>query len=72
MQTALGPITATAIFGALHGMFDRRFILWMVFATLAGAIFASVTAFSGNILAATVAHALVNGLNLNRTTQEFG
>ena len=72
MQSALGPIVSTIIFGVLHGLFDRRFILWMVFATLAGAIFAAATQITGNILAATIAHALVNGVNLRRLMQEFG
>ena len=70
LQSAVGPLFATAIFGILHGMFDRRFILWMVFATIAGAIFAMLTVVQGNIVAATVAHAFVNGINLRRMTQE--
>ena len=66
MQSAWGPEIATVIFGILHGMFDRRFILWMLFATLAGAVFSIMTVFSGNIVPAALAHALINGINLRR------
>ncbi len=66
IQSAWGPEIATVIFGILHGMFDRRFILWMLFATLAGAVFSMMTVFSGNIMPAALAHALINGINLRR------
>jgi len=66
IQSAWGPEIATVIFGILHGMFDRRFILWMLFATLAGAVFSIMTVFAGNIVPAALAHALINGINLRR------
>ena len=64
MQLSWGPIWATLIFLLLHTGPGPVFRTWTVFAALAGGIFAALTYYRGNVLAAAVAHLLVNWINL--------
>lgn len=64
LQSSLGWIWATLIFTLLHSGPGRVFRIWTAFALVAGLAFAALTSYRGNILAATVAHVLVNWINL--------
>lgn len=65
MQSSLGWIWATLIFTLLHHGPGRIFRIWTAFALVAGLAFAALTHYRGNILAAVVAHFLVNWINLH-------
>lgn len=65
MQSSLGWIWATLLFALLHHGPGRIFRVWTAFALVAGLAFAALTQYRGNILAATVAHFLVNWINLH-------
>lgn len=64
VQGSWGWVWATALFAALHTGPGRHFRMWTLFALLAGLLFAGLTSETGNLLAAIVAHGLVNGVNL--------
>jgi membrane protease YdiL (CAAX protease family) len=64
MQTAWGWPIACLLFALLHTGRDRSFWLWTLFAGLSGLAFAGLTLWSGNLLAAVVAHCLFNAVNL--------
>ena len=64
LQSSVGWIWATLIFTLLHTGPGRVFRLWTAFAFVAGLLFALLTLYRGNILAAFVAHFLVNWINL--------
>lgn len=66
LQGALGPITATLLFGLLHSGPGRAFRLWTVFACLAGALFGTLMQWRGNLLAPVVGHFVINAVNLYR------
>jgi membrane protease YdiL (CAAX protease family) len=64
VQGSWGWLVATALFALLHTGPSRAFRLWTLFALVAGVLFAVLTLATGNLLAAIVAHAGVNGVNL--------
>lgn len=66
MQMSWGWPWAVVIFGLLHIGPERSFRIWTLFALIAGGLFAGVTLWTGNILAAIVGHVLVNGVNMWR------
>ena len=66
VQDAWGFWLASALFAALHTGRDRGLWVWTVFALLAGALFGGLVLWTGNLLAAIVAHVLVNAINLTR------
>ncbi|MEO1083591.1 MAG: type II CAAX endopeptidase family protein [Acidobacteriota bacterium] len=66
MQTSWGWPWALILFGILHTGPEPSFRMWTIFAFAAGGIFAAVTLWRGNLLAAIVAHVLVNGVNMWR------
>ena len=66
VQGSWGWLWATALFAVLHSGPGRSFRVWTLFALIAGLLFAALTVWSGNLLAAIVAHAVVNGVNLRR------
>jgi membrane protease YdiL (CAAX protease family) len=67
MLPAWGLIISTLCFGVLHLGPGRNFLWWTTTALLAGWGFGAVTiAADGALLAAMVAHALVNGVQLPR------
>ncbi len=70
MQSSLGWVWATVIFALLHTGPGRLFRPWTVFAAAAGLLFAALTHYRDNILAAFVAHFLVNWINLNALTSK--
>ena len=66
VQASWGFLWATAIFTLMHTGSDRSFRWWTLFAFVAALVFGGLTLYRGNILAAVVAHALVNAVNLRR------
>ena len=66
VQGSWGWLWATALFAALHSGPGRAFRAWTLFALIAGLLFAGLTLWTGNLLAAIAAHASVNGVNLHR------
>jgi uncharacterized protein len=66
VQGAWGPLVATVLFAALHPGPGRSFWVWMLFAAVAGALFAAIVVWRGNLLAAITGHVLVNAVNLRR------
>lgn len=72
MQSSLGWIWATLIFTLLHSGPGRVYLVWTAFAGVAGLVFAALTLWRENILAAMVAHFLVNWINLSGLVKESG
>jgi membrane protease YdiL (CAAX protease family) len=70
VQGAWGYWIATALFAALHSGRDRGLWVWTVFAFAAGAAFGALVLWTGNLLAAIVAHVLVNAVNLTRLARK--
>jgi membrane protease YdiL (CAAX protease family) len=64
LQTQVGALAATLIFAAAHFVPAPRLRIWSLFALLAGAVFAALFAWTGDLLAPALAHVLVNALNL--------
>ena len=64
VQGSWGWLAATALFALLHTGPGRHFRLWTLFALIGGGAFGLLTWWSGNLLAAIVAHGVVNGWNL--------
>jgi len=65
-----GWLWAAFLFALLHTGPGRPYRVWTLFAFLAGLVFGGLTAWSGNLLAAVVAHTLVNAINLRRLALE--
>lgn len=66
VQGAFGIVPATLLFALLHGGPGRPFLLWTLFALIAGATFGALTLYRGDLLAPVTAHVLVNAVNLRR------
>ncbi len=66
VQGAWGIVPATIAFALLHGGPGRPFLLWTLFALVAGAAFGGLLLARGNLLAPITAHVLVNAVNLRR------
>ena len=66
MQSSWGFGWATLIFTLMHSGPGRAFRWWTLFAFVAALVFGGLTLLRGNILAAVVAHTLVNAINLRR------
>lgn len=66
----LGWLWAALLFALLHTGPGRVYRLWSLFAFVAGVVFGLLTAWTGNLLAAVVAHTLVNAVNLGRLAEE--
>ena len=66
VQEAWGWPLATLLFALLHVGPGAAFRVWPVFAVVAGLVFAGLVEWRGSLLAAVVAHALVNAVNLGR------
>jgi membrane protease YdiL (CAAX protease family) len=72
VQGSWGFLWATALFAALHTGRGAAFMLWTVFATVAGAAFGGLMVWRGNLTAPIVAHFLVNAVNLRRIAARAG
>jgi len=66
IQSAWGPIIATALFALLHMGPGREFRLWTVFALVAGAAFGGLMVWRQTLLAPVLAHIAVNLVGLAR------
>jgi hypothetical protein len=66
VQGSWGIVAATVLFALLHTGPGRPFLLWTLFALVAGAAFGGLVLLRGNLLAPVVAHVLVNAVNLSR------
>jgi membrane protease YdiL (CAAX protease family) len=65
-----GWLWAALLFALLHTGPGRAYRLWSLFALVAGVVFGLLTVWSGNLLAAVVAHTLVNAVNLGRLARK--
>lgn len=70
VQGSFGIVPATLVFALLHGGPGKPFLLWTLFALIAGAVFGGLALTRGNLLAPIVAHVLVNAVNLRRLSRQ--
>jgi uncharacterized protein len=68
LQPHLGLWVTTTIFGLLHLPAERRFLLWTGTALLLGLAFGLLSAWSGSVAGAVLAHVTVNALNLRHVS----
>lgn len=64
VQGAFGWVVATILFTVLHSGPGPSFRLWTLFAGIAGLVFAGLVLWRQSLLAAIVAHVIVNAVNL--------
>jgi membrane protease YdiL (CAAX protease family) len=64
LQPRVGLAIASLLFGLAHLVPSRELAPWAGFAVLAGVLLGALFDYSGDLLAPTVAHVLVNGVNL--------
>jgi membrane protease YdiL (CAAX protease family) len=64
IQQEFGLVVASLVFGLAHIGPDRRYLLWTVWAVLAGFVFGAVYDLSGGLLAPVIAHAGHNAATL--------
>ena len=64
VQQEFGILIASAAFGLAHVGPDRRFLLWTIWAVLAGVIFGVLFEATGGLLAPVTAHAAHNAVTL--------
>ncbi len=69
VQGSLGWPLAAALFAAVHTGGERSMWLWTAFAALSGVVFALLTVWTGNLLAAILGHTLFNLVNLYRLSK---
>lgn len=75
VQQEFGLVVASLVFGLAHIGPDRRYLLWTVWAVLAGFVFGAVYDLSGGLLAPVIAHAGHNAATLllwKRSRRGFG
>lgn len=64
MQTSLGLVPATLLFGLVHAPLQRTLLPWTAFALLFGLAAGAAYAHSGELAGPVAAHFLINLLNL--------
>jgi membrane protease YdiL (CAAX protease family) len=64
VQQEFGILIASVVFGLAHVGPDRRFLLWTVWAVLAGVVFGVLFQITGGLLAPVTAHAAHNAATL--------
>ena len=64
LQQEFGLVVASLVFGLAHIGPDRRYLLWTLWAILAGFVFGAVYDLSGGLLAPVIAHAGHNAATL--------
>jgi membrane protease YdiL (CAAX protease family) len=72
LQPVAGLWLASGIFAAAHFVPRRDLLPWSVFSLAAGLLLGGLYEATGNLLAPTVAHVAINGINLNRLVRDFG
>lgn len=70
MLAAWGGWISALLFALMHSGRGTAFRFWTFFALLAGGAFTGLTLMTGNLLAAMLAHVLVNAINLWRFTAD--
>jgi membrane protease YdiL (CAAX protease family) len=71
LQTALGWLPASLIFGLVHFAPKRELLPWTGFALCAGLLLGAVFEFTGNLVAPVVAHVGINAVNLRRLVVRY-
>lgn len=66
VQGSFGIGWATLVFALLHSGPGPRFRMWTLFALIAGGLLGALVLWRDNLLAAILAHAVVNAINLWR------
>jgi len=64
LQQQIGYVGASVVFGLVHIGPGREFAPWTGFAVIAGFLFGGLVLLTGSLLAAVVAHAATNAINL--------
>jgi len=64
LGTAAAWVLTSVVFGLAHGMFQRGMRTWSAFALATGFALGGLRLWTGSILAAIVAHVLVDAVNL--------
>lgn len=59
-----GLILSTVIFALLHGFFEKKFILWSIFALIVGFGLGELKIITGGVLSPIIAHFTINLINL--------
>ncbi|MEB2344334.1 MAG: CPBP family intramembrane metalloprotease [Deltaproteobacteria bacterium] len=72
LQPVAGLGLTTLLFALAHFVPRRELWLWSVFAAVAGLLLGGLYELTGSLLAPTVAHVVVNGVNLNRLVRQYG
>lgn len=72
MLQAWGVVASTLLFAVLHAGPGRDYRLWTLFAAIAGAAFAGLAVWRGNLLAPIEAHVVVNAVGLLRLSRLAG
>ena len=69
MQPTLGLVVTSILFGLCHGLLDKQFVAWTVFAIVLGFLLGLLFRHTGSLLGPVVAHFTINFVNfqaLNR------
>lgn len=66
LQPSVGWVAASLAFGLLHTSFDRQLLGWTIFATIVGFGLGGLFQMTGGLLAPTLAHVVINGVQLAR------
>lgn len=72
LQPVAGLLLTSLLFALAHFVPRRELLLWSAFSLVAGLLLGGLYEATGNLLAPTVAHVVVNGVNLNRLVREYG
>ena len=64
LQPVLGWVAASLLFGAVHFVPRKAYLLWTPFAVVVGFLLGGLYEWSGNIWAPVTAHVTINALNL--------
>ncbi len=69
-QPALGIVLASLLFAAVHYLPGPGLWIWSLYALAAGLVLGGLFEWTGDALAPVVAHAVLNGVNLNWLARE--
>ena len=72
IQPHVGLVAASLIFGLAHFAPQRELWPWTGFSVLAGLLLGGLFDATGNLIAPTVAHALINAVNLRLLSTRYG
>jgi len=72
LQPVVGLWWTSLLFAAMHFVPRRDLLLWSAFSLAAGLLLGVLYEGTGNLLAPTVAHVVINGVNLNRLVRDYG